>query len=200
MQTPNADKGNSLATAVASAVERYRRGGEIGRLLADLSTASSGAGADDIIAAAERYRDLPEVIGPLYERVVELRPSDARALVTLASAYWMAGRGPDVVADLASRALSADPSERGAWHLWALAEPDVRGRVARWRQVAERFPGDELARVNLADNAASLAGAEGDAEALALAIQTYESLVPTAGPEQRPALESAIATLRSWRL
>jgi len=59
----------------------------------------------------------------------------------------------------------------------------------------------ELARANLADNAASLAGAEGDRAALRLAIQTYESLLPTAThPQQREALLTAIRTLGSWRL
>jgi hypothetical protein len=67
--------------------------------------------------------------------------------------------------------------------------------------VAERFPEDELAKANLADNAASLAGAEHDREALALAIETYESLLATATrPDQREALERAIGTLRGWRL
>jgi hypothetical protein len=89
---------------------------------------------------------------------------------------------------------------RAAWHLWALSESDARSRTERWRQVTERFPDDELARALLADNAASLAGADSDAEALALAVRTYESLLPTARGEQRQALERAIGTLRSWSL
>jgi hypothetical protein len=63
-----------------------------------------------------------------------------------------------------------------------------------------RFPLDELAKANLADNAASLAGAEHDYQAVDLAIETYEDLLSTAAqPEQRSALEKAINTLRSWK-
>ena len=122
-------------------------------------------------------------------------------MVILANAYWITGRGPEVVAELAARACAADPSNRGAWHLWALAEPRVRERVERWRQVAERFPADQLARAALADNAASLAGAEHDAAALDLALSTYEGLLAeSTNAAQRGALEAAIATLRGWRI
>ena len=71
-------------------------------------------------------------------------------------------------------------------------------RVDRWREVAHRFPQDQLARAALADNAASLAGAEDDPAALDLAIVTYESLLAEAiRPEQRFALESTIKALRN---
>ena len=185
---------------LASAVQSYREGGTVADLLAALDRVAARTSADDLIALAEPYREIPEVVGPLYERIVEQRPTDARALVSLANAYWMAGRGPEVVADLASRAIAADPSHRGAWHLWALAEADPRERTARWRQVVARFPADDLARAVLADNAASLAGAEGDREALALAITTYEDLLSRATvPAQREALETALRALRGWR-
>ena len=191
------DAGDALATAVQS----YRDGGTIADLLAALGQLTSRTGIDELMAAAEPYRDIPEVVGPLYERIVEQRPDDPRALVILANAYWMAGRGPDVVSDLASRAIAADPGHRGAWHLWALAESDARERTARWRQVVARFPADDLARAVMADNLASLAGAEGDREALALAISTYEDLLGRATvPTQREALETAIRSLRGWRL
>lgn len=192
---------NPLARQIELIVAAYRRHDEIGRLLGELQDAARGATPEEIALAAEPFRDIPEVIGPLYEHIVDQRPDDARALVVLASAYWMSGRGPEQVGELASRAIAADPNHRGGWHLWALVESDPRKRVDRWSQVAARFPTDELARANLADNAASLAGAEEDPEALALAIRTYESLLPTAThPEQRSALEQAIRTLRSWRL
>ena len=190
-----------LSRKIELIVAAYRRHDEIGRLLGELQEAARGESPEAIALAAEPFRDIPEVIGPLYEHIVDQRPDDARALVVLASAYWMSGRGPEQVAELASRAIAADPMHRGAWHLWALVESDPRARVGRWSQVAERFPADELARANLADNAASLAGAEEDPEALALAIRTYESLLPTARhPEQKAALEQAIKTLRAWRL
>lgn len=142
----------------------------------------------------------PPTIGAL-EQAVRAAPDDAQALVRLANAYWLDGRGPEVVGELAERALSLDPANRGAWHLWALSESNPRRRTERWREITDRFPLDDLARANLADNAAALAGAEHDVQALALAISTYEQLLNSAErPEQRAALEHAIATLRAWRL
>jgi hypothetical protein len=185
---------------LTDSVIAYRENGDLARLLEQIGVIALSTPIDDLIAAAEPYREIPEVIGPIYEHVVAARPDDAGALVTLANAYWLAGRGPELVGELAARAIAADPALRAAWHLWALSESDARARTARWSQVVERFPADELARVLLADNAASVAGAESDAEALTLAIRTYESLLPTAGEEQRGALEHAIATLKGWTL
>ena len=190
-----------IAGRVADAVTSYRETADTSVLIEALDAIGSDASPDELIAAAEPWREIPEVAGPLYERVVAARPDDARALVVLANAYWLAGRGPDQVGELASRAIAADPTARAAWHLWALAESNVRDRVSRWQQVVARFPDDELARAVLADNAASLAGAEHDPVALALAIETFESLLPTARhPGQRQAVESALKTLRGWRL
>ena len=186
---------------LAEAVEAYRADPDAGRLMDRLEAVAKAADVDALIAAAEPYREIPEVAGPLYEHIVAQQPDNARALVILASAYWLHGRGPDVVGDLASRAISADPSNRGAWHLWALTEPDPRARVARWQQVAARFPEDQLALANLADNAASLAGAEHDPVALSLAIETFETLLARADhPQQRTAIETALTTLLGWRL
>ena len=138
---------------------------------------------------------------PRLEREAAERPDDARALVALANVYWLTGRGPDVVNDLASRAITADPQNRAAWHLWSLAESDPRRRVERWQQVSTRFPEDDLARANVADNAAALAGAEHDLEALDLAIETYEQLLARAQhPDQKIALQEALTALRGWRL
>jgi hypothetical protein len=143
--------------------------------------------------------DTPPSIEDL-EHDVAQRPEDPRAIIALANAYWLSGRGPDTVGELASRAIAADPDNRAGWHLWALSESNPRDRVTRWQQVSARFPGDDLARVNVADNAAALAGAEHDYDALDLAIATYEELRATApGPEQRLALEEAIAKLKVWR-
>jgi len=136
---------------------------------------------------------------PALERAVKERPDDAKALVALANHYWLIGTGPEPVADLASRAISLDPENRAAWHLWALAESDPRQRLGRWQQVAQRFPLDLLAKANLADNAASLAGAEHDYDAVDLAIATYKELLAVADrPDQRAALEKAISTLEGW--
>jgi hypothetical protein len=137
---------------------------------------------------------------PALERAVAERPEDAKALVALANHYWLIGAGPEVVGDLASRAIASDADNRAAWHLWALAESDPRERVARWQQVSKRFPTDDLAKANLADNAASLAGAEHDYMAVDLAIETYEDLLVRAEhPDQRTALENAIKTLKGWK-
>lgn len=137
---------------------------------------------------------------PALERAVEERPNDAKALVALANHYWLIGAGPEVVGDLASRAIASDPDNRAGWHLWALAESNPRERVARWQQVSKRFPKDDLAKANLADNAASLAGAEHDYEAVDLAIETYEELLATVQrDDQRAALEKAIKTLKGWK-
>ena len=67
--------------------------------------------------------------------------------------------------------------------------------------MSERFPSDDLARANVADNAAALAGAEHDQEALDLAIATYEKLLSTATErEQKDALDAALRSLRGWKL
>jgi hypothetical protein len=149
--------------------------------------------------SSNSMNDSPHSIDDL-ERAAAERPDDAQALVALANAYWLSGHGPDVVGGLASRAIAADPANRAAWHLWALSESDPRQRVARWQQVAARFPADDLARANVADNAAALAGAEHDYDALDLAMVTYEQLLATAEhPQQREALDTAIRKLRGWR-
>ena len=134
------------------------------------------------------------------ERAVDKNPNDSKALVALANAYWLSGRGPEAVGDLASRAIAADPGNRAGWHLWALSESDPRQRLSRWQQVSERFPKDDLARANVADNAAAVAGAEHDYDALDLAIVTYEQLLSTATEkDQRDALDSALRSLRGWK-
>jgi len=188
-----------LPAALAEAVSSYEASGNVGALMARLHDLRESAMPDALVAAAEPWLHLPEVAGPLYERVVELQPTNVRALVILANAYWLSGRGPEVVGELANRALAIDPEHRSAWHLWALTEGNQRDRTIRWLQVTQRFPEDQLAKAALADNAASLAANEHDKEALELAITTYEALwalSPTV--EQRAALETALHTLRSY--
>jgi len=188
-----------LPAALADTVAQYEATGNVGALMERLHRLRDGVTPDALVAAAEPWLHMPEVAGPLYERVVEEQPNNARALVILANAYWLSGRGPEVVGDLASRAISADAENRGAWHLWALTESNQRDRTIRWRQVAERFPTDQVAKAALADNAASLAAAEHDREALALAISAYEDLWALSPTEQqRAALETALTTLRNY--
>jgi hypothetical protein len=191
------EAGSALSTIVAE----YRATSNIGVLLDQVRALAARVPTSDLKEAVTPFRDMPEVVIPAYERIVAERPSDAQAMVVLGNAYWLTGRGPDVVGALASRAIDADDGNRGAWHLWALSEPEIRARVERWQRVVERFPWDQLARAALADNAASLAGAEHDAEALDLAIESYETLLNEAtNPEQRTVLETTLSTLRSWRL
>lgn len=155
---------------------------------------------DALIAAAEPHRDEPEIIAPIYESIVAAQPDNARAIVILANAYWLQGRGPQVVGELATKAISVDPANRGAWHLWALSESNPRDRVRRWQQVSQRFPQDHLALAAMADNAASVAGAEQDYAMLDVAIGTYEILLEQATePAQRDALTTALNALRGWR-
>jgi hypothetical protein len=143
------------------------------------------------------YGELQEVVGPVYEVIVEREPANARALVALAQAYWLTGRGPEVVSGLADRARAADASSLAAWHMWALAESAPRERTDRWREVVERFPDDPMSRVNLADSAASLAGAENDPVALKLAVASYEHLLARAShDDERAALTRALEALR----
>jgi len=185
---------------LASFVDEYHRAGDVGRLLDQLKALAKRTAPDALKAASAPYRDIPEVVIPLYERIVADSPADAQAIVVLANAYWLAGRGPSHVEQLANRAKSIDPANRGAWHLWALAESDLRKRVDRWVAVAQRFPADQLARAALADNATSLAHEQDDPSALRLAIDTYESLLNEAThTAQRMALEQSIATLKKSR-
>ena len=190
----------SVQESLAVYVDAYRRSNDVGQLLDDLKSFAGGLSAAEAKAAAEPFRDLPEVVIPLYEHVTALSPNDAQALVVLANSYWLAGRGPEAVSKLAARAKELDPSNRGAWHLWALAESSLRKRVERWLEVSRRFPADQLARAALADNATSLANDEEDPAALRLAIDTYEGLLAeSTHTAQRLALEETLKTLRGWR-
>jgi hypothetical protein len=189
------------AEALAAAVREYHQQNDVGALLDRVQSIARTTDPDTLLQISAPYRDLAEVVIPVYERVVVVRPDDAQSMVVLANAYWLTGRGPDTVGELASRAIAADDRNRGAWHLWALAEPNPRARMERWRTVTERFPADQLARAALADNATSLAGAEQDPEALDLAVRTYESLWAEAGrAEERQALEETITKLKGWTL
>ncbi len=186
---------------IAVYIDSYRRSNDVGQLLDDLRAYASRLSAADAKAAAESYRDMPEVVIPLYEHVTAVSPNDAQALVVLANSYWLAGRGPDAVSKLAVRAKEIDPSNRGAWHLWAIAESSLRKRVERWMEVSRRFPADQLARAALADNATSLASDEEDPVALKIAIETYEGLLAESNQTaQRLALEETLRTLRNWRM
>jgi hypothetical protein len=191
---------NKALAQLAAIVDEYRQQADVSRLLESLAAFAADTPTEALFTAADAHAAIPEVLGPLMEVVVEREPEHARALVRLANAYWLTGRGPDVVGALASRALAADPSHRGAWHLWALTETEPRGRMQRWLQVTERFPEDDLAKANLADNAASVGAAEDDPVAIKLALDTFTELRRTARhPQQQQALDEAITALRKSR-
>lgn len=186
---------------LSAAVSTYHETNNYALLLERLLAVAEATEPEALATAAEPYLAIPEVSGPLYERIVTARPNDARALVILANAYWLTGRGAEATGELATRALAVDPANRGAWHLWALTEAVPRERMQRWRQIVERFPEDDLARASLADSATSLASGERDREALQLAIRSYDTLRrKTTNPEQLAAVERALETLRSWTL
>lgn len=190
-----------VRAALAGIVQEYQQRGDVPRLLERVTTLAEAAPTDQLLLAVAPFHEMHEVAGPIYEVIAQREPANARALVALANAYWLTGRGPEVVGELASRALAADPENRAAWHLWALTESSPRQRTQRWQQVVTRFPDDALAQANLADNAAALAGAENDPVALKLAIATYESLLAAATHDaQRAALTNALTTLRDWKL
>jgi hypothetical protein len=194
MSNPFYDPSRDLATCV----EAYHRTNDLGHLLDELRALAAHATPEALKGAAQPYRDMPEVIIPLYERIVAESPQDAQSMVVLANSYWLTGRGPSAVNDLASRAKSIDPTNRGAWHMWALAESELRKRVDRWLEVTKQFPSDQLARAALADNATSLAAEQDDPVALKLAIHTYEGLLAeSTQTAQRLALEDALKKLKN---
>lgn len=183
-----------------SHVDAYQRTGDLGTLFDSLKAVAKQFAPDALKAAAQPYQQMPEVVIPLYEHIVATSTEDAQAMVVLANAYWLSGRGPASVDKLASRAKTIDPTNRGAWHMWSLAESDVRKRVDRWMEVTKRFPQDQLARAALADNAVSLATDEDDPVALKLAIHTYEELLAVSTQTaQRLALEETLKKLRASR-
>jgi hypothetical protein len=194
---PQQDPANRLAAIV----EEYRQHDNLGALFDSLRALARETSPEQLADISRPYRDVPEVVIPLFESVTERSPNDAQALVVLANAYWLTGRGPETVGRLAQRAREIDPENRGAWHLYALSESEPRARMERWREVTTRFPSDQLARAALADNAASVAGAEHDPVALGVAIATYESLLSEAkDAPQKKALKETIATLRKWKV
>jgi tetratricopeptide (TPR) repeat protein len=200
MTVPASPGSHDLRSQLDQIANEYHASANIPAFRERLGELIAHATPDALIAAAEPHRDEPEIVAPIYEAVISAQPENARALVILANAYWLQGRGPEAVAELATRAIAADPANRGAWHLWALSESDPRGRVRRWQQVSERFPADDLALAATADNAASVAGAEHDYGMLDFAIETYERLLErTSEPAQRDAVSTALGALRGWK-
>src|SRR4051794_7377201 len=126
----------ALDVRLAQIVQEYRVTANIGTLVDQVRGLASASDPEQLALAARAYADMPEVVIPAFEYVVAQRPADAQAMVILANAYWLTGRGAEVVGALAERARKADDANRGAWHLWALSESDLRARVGRWRDVS----------------------------------------------------------------
>ena len=196
---------SDLIRALQEVAERFQPSGaptpeQTARIAAALREITRDVTPEALYAAAEHFRERPDVAVTILEDVVRAQPNNSRALVRLANCYWLLGAGPQPVAELASRAIAVDPGDRAAWHLWALAEEQPRERVARWQQVATRFPQDDLALANVADNAASVAGAERDYQMVDVAIGAYEALRSRARrDDERAAVDKALETLRAWR-
>lgn len=196
---------SDLIHELQAVAERFQPSGaptteQTERIAAELREITRDATAEDLYTAAEAFRTRPDVAVTILEDVVRAQPNNSRALVRLANCYWLLGAGPQPVGELASRAIAVDPGDRAAWHLWALAEEKPRERVARWQQVATRFPQDDLALANVADNAASVAGAERDYAMVDVAIGAYEELRSRARrDDERSAVDRALETLRAWR-
>src|SRR5947208_14401420 len=94
---------------LASYVDAYQRSGDLGLLFDQLKALAKRTAPDLLKSAARQYQEMPEVVIPLYERVVAVSPEDAQAMVVLANAYWLTGRGPDIVGQLSARAKKIDP-------------------------------------------------------------------------------------------
>jgi hypothetical protein len=189
-----------VGAALDAAVHEYRQRGDVGALLDRVKAVVREAPTEALGPAAAPYMDLPEVVIPVYERIVELSPTEAQPMVVLANAYWLSGRGAEVVGQLAERAKSVDDGT---------AAPGTCGRSPSPTRAANgamacgdaALPGRPARAAALADNAASVAGAEHDPLALDLAVQTFESLWAEASrDEERRALEETIAKLKGWTL
>ena len=63
-----------IGAALDAAVHEYRQDGDVGALLDRVKAAVREAPADALGSAAAPYMDLPEVVIPVYERIVELAP------------------------------------------------------------------------------------------------------------------------------
>ena len=55
------------SSVLAAAVQEYRQAGDIGALLDRVKALASVADADALLAASLPYRDLPEVVIPVYD-------------------------------------------------------------------------------------------------------------------------------------
>ena len=83
-----------------SALASYDKDDNLGTFMDAVRGIAKSASIEELIALAAPYTEHHEVIIPIYEHITAQRPNDAKALVALANAYWLTGRGPDVVGEL----------------------------------------------------------------------------------------------------
>ena len=186
---------------LSSFVESYQQSGDVGLLFDQLKALAKRTAPDALKQAAQPFRDLPEVVIPLYERIVADSPNDAQAMVVLANSYWLTGRGPDAVEQLASRAKAIDRAESrrlaplGAGRSRICESASIVGSKSRsaFRATNSRAPRSPTTpRV--------WRTTKQDPVALKLAIATYEGLLAeTKQTAQRLALEETLKKLRNWR-
>src|SRR5206468_12615981 len=72
-----------VAAALAAAVHEYRQQGDVGTLLDRVKAMARDAEPAALASAARSYMDLPEVVIPVYERLVESNPREAQPMVVL---------------------------------------------------------------------------------------------------------------------
>ena len=88
MPNPPLDPANRLARIV----EDYRQHDNLGALFDSLRALARDSTPELLIDISRPYRDVPEVVIPLFESVTERLPNDAQSIVVLANAYWLTGR------------------------------------------------------------------------------------------------------------
>ena len=71
-----------IGESIAAALAQYESDDNLGVLLDALRKLATTNDAQALMRAAEPYRDRPEVVMPLYERVVAERPHDAAGFPT----------------------------------------------------------------------------------------------------------------------
>jgi len=137
---------------------------------------------------------------PSYERIVADRQADAQAMVVLANAYWLTGRGPGPVEALAVRAKEIDPMNRGACICGRSPNPTCEN-ASSGGSPSPRVPSDQLARAALADNATSLRmTSKIRLRSSSRSPRMRVLLAEAPGTAQRLALEQSLKTLRGWKL
>ena len=133
--------------------------------------------------ASQPFRDMPEVVIPaLRANRRSTRPTDAQAMVILANAYWLTGRGPDAVEQLAVRAQGDRPDQpRRLASLGAHAGRPAQTRrpLARGHEAISRPTNSRAPRSPTTPRASRTT--KHDPVALKLAIATYEGCSPNRG-------------------